>query len=291
MTGTHTARPAGAGVYQLGEGPLWDPRRQRLLWVDIDGHAVHQGELDAVTGTIAAIGTWRFDAQACAVAVAASGDLLVAERETLTRVAPDGTRTELARVLPHGAPGRLNDGAVDPAGRFLVGSLDPRQRSGTEVLVRLDPGGLTVLDDDLTLSNGLAWSPAGDTLYSIDSVPGTVWARDYQPSTGVVGGRREAFRITDGLPDGMCADADGNLWIAVWGRGRVECRTPQGDVLATVHVDAPNHTSVAFAGPDLDVLVVTTAAAGPAGHPHSGRLFTARVGAEGLPTAYWNPDL
>ncbi len=107
--------------------------------------------------------------------------------------------------------------------------------------------------------------------------------------TGTTGEREVAFPITDGLPDGMCADADGNLWIAVWGRGRVECRTPQGRLLATVAVDAPHTTSVAFAGPDLDLLVITTATT--AGHPGSGRLFTARVGAVGLPTAYWEPGL
>ncbi|BCY09794.1 SMP-30/gluconolactonase/LRE family protein [Actinoplanes sp. L3-i22] len=292
MTESYTARPSGAGVYHLGEGPVWDPARRRLLWVDIDGHTVHQGELDEAAGTIGVTGTWRFTAEACAVAVAESGELLVAERETLTRIDLDGTRTELARVLPHGSASRLNDGAVDPAGRFLVGSLDPRQRSGTEVLVRLDRDGLTTLDADLTLSNGLAWSPAGDRLYSIDTVPGVVWVRDYGPSCGP---RHEAFRITDGLPDGMCADADGNLWIAVWGGGRVERRTPQGRLLATVTVDAPHTTSVTFAGPDLNLLVITTATtdltpADLAHHPDSGRLFIADVDAAGLLTPYWKPS-
>ncbi|BCJ50170.1 hypothetical protein Asp14428_16450 [Actinoplanes sp. NBRC 14428] len=257
---------------------------------------MHRGDLDVATGAITATGAWEFGTEACAVAVAADGELLVAERETLTRVALDGTRTEIARVLPAGAPGRLNDGAVDPAGRFLIGSLDPGERSGTEVLVRLDAGDLTVLDADLTLSNGLAWSPAGDRLYSIDTIPRTVWVRDYDPATGATGERREAFRLTDGFPDGMCADADGNLWIAVWGGGRVERRTPEGRLLATVAVDAPHTTSMAFAGPDLDLLVVTTATTGfapgeLAAHPHSGRLFTARVDAAGLPGTYWNPAL
>ncbi|MEU4693787.1 SMP-30/gluconolactonase/LRE family protein [Actinoplanes sp. NPDC023714] len=278
MTPQFAARPAGPGTYALAEGPVWDPARQRLLWVDIDGHAVHAGSLAAgVTPT----GRWDFGATVGAVAVAADGSLLVAERETLTRVGPDGSRTHVARVLKEGHPGRLNDGAVDPAGRFLVGSLDPAGKSGTEVLVRLDDGGLTTIDDDLTLSNGLAWSPDGRTLYSIDTVPGVVWARDYEP----LGERREAFRIADGHPDGMCADTDGNLWIAIWGGGRVECRTPEGRLLATVAVDAPHTSSVAFAGPDLDLLVVTTARQD--GHSGSGRLFLARVNATGLLPPYW----
>ncbi|GAA4605042.1 hypothetical protein GCM10023107_70400 [Actinoplanes octamycinicus] len=285
MTTAFTARPAGVEICALGEGPVWDGARQRLLWVDIDGGVVHQGALR--DGRIAATGEWRFGAEVGAVAVAESGELLVAEREVLTRVAVDGTRTELARVLAPGSTSRLNDGAVDPAGRFLVGSLDPGQRSGTEVLVRFENGGLTTLDNDLILSNGLAWSPAGDRFYSIDTIPGVVHVRDYDPVTGAAGERRAAFRVGGGLPDGMCADADGNLWIAVWDGGRVECRTPSGVLVATVTVDAPQPTSVAFAGPDLDLLVITTART--EGFPGSGRLFTARVGVTGLPTAYWDP--
>ncbi|BCJ47326.1 hypothetical protein GCM10010168_70850 [Actinoplanes ianthinogenes] len=285
MTSAFTARPVEAGTCTLGEGPVWDGERRRLLWVDIDAGVVHQGAVDGAE--IVPAGVWRFGAEVGAVAVAAGGDLLVAEREVLTRVGVDGTRAELARVLAPGSTSRLNDGAVDPAGRFLVGSLDPAERSGTEVLVRFEDGGLTTIDDDLTLSNGLAWSPAGDRFYSIDSVPGVVRVRDYDAVTGATGERREAFRIGDGLPDGMCADANGNLWIAIWGGGRVECRTPEGVVLATVTVGAPHVSSVAFAGPDLDLLVITTARTEH--DPGSGRLFTARVGVPGLPTAYWDP--
>ncbi len=155
------------------------------------------------------------------------------------------------------------------------------------MLARYEDGGLTWLDEDLTLSNGLAWSPDGGRLYSIDSEPGVVHVRDY-PS----GPRRDLFKVADGLPDGMCVDRDGNLWIAVWGRGRVECRTPGGELLAVVEVDAPHTTSVAFAGPGLDVLVITSATAGLDPVPvNSGRLFTCRVNATGLPLPYWNPAL
>jgi sugar lactone lactonase YvrE len=200
----------------------------------------------------------------------------------------------VARVLPDDVDSRLNDAAVDPAGRFLVGSMALDGRQGEEVLVRLDPAGCTTIDADLTLSNGLGWSPAGDRFYSTDTVARVVWVRDYDPTTGVTGPRREVFRTGDGFPDGLCVDVDGNLWVAIWGRGRVECRTPTGEVLATVAVDAPHTSSVAFAGPDLDVLVITTATDSLtpeklARHPDSGRLFTARVGAVGLPTAYWKP--
>lgn len=291
MSRQFTASPASDEAYALGEGPVWDPARRRLLWVDIDAGAVHEGRLDLATGKVDAVAAHTFGGTVGAVAVSAPGDLVVAEREVLTRVDTAGRRTELARVLPPGVRSRLNDGAVDPAGRFLIGSMALDDREGREVLARLDGTACVVLDDDLTLSNGLAWSPGGDRLYSIDSTPHVVWERDYDPVTGKTGPRREAFRLTGGMPDGMCADAEGNLWIAVFGGGRVECRDPGGRLLATVEVDAPNVTCPAFAGPDLDVLVITTAGggAGAAGRSGAGRLFTARVGVRGLATPYWVP--
>ncbi|MBO3743221.1 SMP-30/gluconolactonase/LRE family protein [Actinoplanes flavus] len=286
MTRRHTARPATGTGWFLAEGPVWDAARQRLLWVDIMAGDVHEGRLRD-DDRIEPVRTWSFEQSVGAVAVAENGDLLVAERETLTRVHADGGRTRLARVLPPGSPSRLNDGAVDPSGRFLVGSLG----GDREVLVRFEDGRCTTVDDDLTLSNGLAWSPSGDRFYSVDTLTRTVHVRDYP-----AGERSVLFTVADGYPDGLCADADGNLWLAVWGGGRVECRSPGGELLAVVEVDAPHTSSVAFAGSGLDVLVITTATqhltpADLAAHPLSGRLFTARVGVRGLLTPYWNPGL
>jgi sugar lactone lactonase YvrE len=290
MTRNFTARPAGADAYILGEGPVWDPDRNRLLWVDIVAGVVFAGALEPEAGTVLVTESWPFTTTVGAVATAADGTLLVAERETLTRIDTDGTRTELARVLPAGSRSRLNDGAVDPSGRFVVGSLAQDDRKGEEVLVRLEADrGLTSIDTDLNLSNGMDWAADG-TFYSIDTVPGVVWARDYKS----LGERRPLLRITDGDPDGMAVDREGNLWIAIWGGGKVECRTPGGDLLAVVTTGAPHTTSVAFAGPALDVLVITTATEGLrpeelAEFPDSGRLFTADVGVRGRTTPYWNP--
>ncbi|MEV7802775.1 SMP-30/gluconolactonase/LRE family protein [Microbispora sp. NPDC088329] len=294
MTRRFTATQACGEVYALAEGPVWDPLRERLLWVDIDAGAVHEGRLDPVTGAVTATTAHTFGGTVGAVAVSADGELVVAEREVLTRVDTAGRRTEIARVLPPGVRSRLNDGAVDPAGRFLIGSMALDDREGQEVLARLDGTTCVHIDEDLTLSNGLAWSPAGDRLYSIDSTPHVVWERDYDAATGRTGPRRELFRLADGMPDGMCADSEGNLWIAVFGGGRVECRDPGGHLLAVVEVGAPNVTCPAFAGPDLDVLVITTStndlsARDLAEHPGSGHLFTAEVGVRGVATPYWAP--
>ncbi|GAA3340874.1 hypothetical protein GCM10020358_30050 [Amorphoplanes nipponensis] len=216
----------------------------------------------------------------------AAGELLVAGAQTLLT-------NPQTRIVPAGERRRLNDGACDPAGVFLVGTLaldDPR---GTEILVRVErDGSLTTLDDDLNLSNGLAWSPDGTLLYSIDSVPGLVRVRSYDAATGAVGPRREWLRIADGLPDGLCVDAEGHLWIAIWGAGEVRRFTPDARPAGVVTVPAPHTTSVAFAGPGLNRLLITTAtahlsASRLAAYPLSGRLFLADVGVAGLPVTPW----
>jgi sugar lactone lactonase YvrE len=151
---------------------------------------------------------------------------------------------------------------------------------------------VTVIDDDIGLSNGLAFTPDGSQLYSIDSKRGTVWIRDYDVESGAVGARREFLHVTGGDPDGMCLDGEGNLWIAVWGAGQVRCYSPRGEQIAVVDVDAPHTTSVAFVEPSLDTLLITTSSkqseeSPPREYPDAGRLFLAQVGVSGLPVPKW----
>lgn len=290
------AQPAAPEVHLLAEGPVWDAARSRVLWVDIDDGRVLEGRLRG--GDVETLRAVAVDATVGAVVPSADGRHLVAARHALVVVEPDGRRTAGPAVLPPGAASRLNDGGCDPAGRFVVGSLALGASAGREVLVRLeDDGTLTTIDDDLWLSNGLAWSVDGATLYSVDTLAGVVRARDYDRTSGAVGPRRDHLQITDGLPDGICLDTDGNLWIAIWGAGQVRCYGADGVVRHVVEVDAPHTSSVAFVGPHLDRLLITTASTGlsPAQreqHPGSGRLFTASVGAllgvRGQPVTPWN---
>lgn len=286
---TFTAEVATEQVYGLAEGPLWDAERQRVLWVDINVGHVHTGHLS--DGRVVPHDRLDFDGTVGAVAVATSGALVVAGPKGLVRVDPDGTRHPGPEVVRADRASRLNDGACDPAGRFLVGSMALDDREHEEVLVRVEDDTVTVLDDDLSLSNGLAWSPDGQVLYSVDTKPGVVGRRSYA-TDGSVGPRTEAFRVADGSPDGMCADADGNLWVAVFGAGQVRCYSPAGEHLATVEVPAPNTSCPAFVGPALDTLLVATASeqlspGQRAAHPDSGRLFAADVGVRGLPPTPW----
>ena len=279
------AMPASAERFLLGEGPVWDAERRRLLWIDIDDGAVLIGRLDG--DRVLVEERLDFAGTVGAVAVAADGRLLVAAERDLVVVNPDGSRSSVTRLIPDTEQRRLNDGKTDPAGRFLVGTCPTAERSQEEWLTRIEhDGAVTTIDTGLGLSNGLAWSCNGTRFYSIDSFRHVVWVRDYDPATGAVGERSVFVHIEDGYPDGMCSDAEDHLWIAVYGRGEVRRFSPDGNLVAVVRVAALQTTSVAFAGPARDILVITTAGRGLTPeelieHPDSGRLFTVRVGVQG----------
>jgi sugar lactone lactonase YvrE len=285
-----SAKVASTDVFGLGEGPLWDPPRRRLLWVDVNAGTVHAGELSG--SQVVRRQSWQLDRTVGAVVSSAAGDLLVAGARALITVTAAGSVTGPA-IMPEPTR-RLNDGGCDPAGNFLVGTLALDGARGHEILVRIERDEtVTVVDDDLTLSNGLAWSADGTLLYSVDSVPGTVWIRSYDAATGATGPRREWLRVTDGLPDGICLDAEGYLWLAIWGAGQVRRYAPDGQLAGIVDVPAPHTSSVAFVGAGLDWLLITTAAVDLAAEqlaafPDSGRLFLADVGVTGLPVTPWS---
>ncbi|MET0863522.1 MAG: SMP-30/gluconolactonase/LRE family protein [Nakamurella sp.] len=291
MVTTTIAVPASTTAYQLAEGPVWDAALERVLWVDISAGRVHEGVF--ADGVLTPTRQHDFASTVGAVVAARDGSLLVATRDRLVTIAGTGRHALDAPVLPPEKNSRFNDGGCDPAGRFLIGSLALDDRLGEEVLYRLEADGrATELDTQLSLSNGLCWSPDGSSLYSIDTTPGIVWVRDYDPANGSTGQRRLFLHLDGESPDGMCADADGNLWIAIYGAGQVRCYSPAGEQLAIVVVPAPNTTSVAFIGPELDTLLISTARQGLSGDqlarfPDSGRLFTAAVGVRGLPPTPW----
>ena len=266
-----TARVASQGIYGLAEAPTWDARNQRVLWVDINAGAVHEGELvgDSVIETL----SFTPDGTVGAVLIAESGEREVAGATDLLTVRRDGSRVSSRPVIGTDWCGRLNDAKVDPWGRIVVGTASFHSQSSSQVLMREEPDGtLTVIDDALTLANGIAWSPAGDVIYYVDSLAGTVWARDYGPER--LGQRRRHVSVDSGIPDGMCTDLSGDLWIAMWGAGEVLRFDGSGRPSARLSVPTVNPTSVAFVGPATDTLLITAA---------DDTLFAARVGVSGLP--------
>jgi sugar lactone lactonase YvrE len=286
---------ATAESFSLAEGPLWDPVRRQLLWVDIDAGTVFVGALDD-DGTIAIVDQVPIDETVGAVVVSERGEWLVAGRNRLILVDLAGRTLPLTETVRPSS--RYNDGKVDPLGRFVVGTLSLGAPSETEQLIQFEADGAhRVIDADLTLSNGLAWTADGTVLYSVDTLRQVVFRRSYDAMTGQTGPREVFLTFQDGYPDGMTIDADEHLWIAMWGLGEVRRYTPAGRLETTISVPAPHTSSVAFAGPGLDTLVITTATQdldeqALTDFPLSGRLFTARPGVRGLPQPLWSgtPD-
>ena len=287
-----TAQLALDEEHLLAEGPFWDAPREQLLWVDILRGLVLQGRVRE-DGTVTVDDQLEFPHMVGAVATAESGAWIIAGQETLLYRRPDGELTDGPRVIPDGANRRLNDGKPDPAGRYLIGTLDLDEASETEELLVLgSDGGLTVVDSDLTLSNGLGWSTDGARFFSTDTLRKTIYVRDYDPRSGAMGERTTFLVTTDGHPDGMTIDSDDHLWVAMWGIGRVYRYSPSGELVAAIDVPALQPSSVTFAGPDLATLVITTASKGlseeqKAEWPLSGRLFTFRPGVTGQPPSLW----
>jgi sugar lactone lactonase YvrE len=276
----------------LSEGPVWVTATSTILWVDIEVGSVFEGRIEG--DRIEESSKLDFEGRVGAAVPGVDGTVLVATADRLVVVQPNGSRLDGPVIVTPGVDSRTNDGACDSAGRFLIGTLPLDDRESEDFLYRVeDDGSLTTIDSDLSLSNGLGWSPDGQLLYSTDTIPGTIWVRDYDAITGVIGPRRQHLQIEDGSPDGLCVDAHGNLWIAIWGSGEVRSFSPEGEIRATVSVPCPHPSSVAFVGDNLDLLLITTASRDLSEsellrYPDAGRLFLASVDATGTPTFPWS---
>ncbi|MEC3915901.1 SMP-30/gluconolactonase/LRE family protein [Nocardia sp. CDC160] len=286
---TVTAQLCAPPPGRLCEGPVWDSRTQELLWVDIRGGQIHRATLADPTPDLNPRATLTLTPPVSAVLPCASGRLLATVGDTIFRI--DGSNEDISPVATVPMPGdgegrRLNDAKVDPRGRLLAGTMVEAGGVGSAALYRVDPdGSLARLRTGITISNGLGWSPDGRTLYYADSPTHRVDVFDYDLDTGTLGEGKPFAHFPDGDPDGLTVDAEGNVWVAVWGAGQVRAFDPAGNPHTTVEVGPSQVSSCTFAGPDLDVLVITTAAEREAaGEPHAGRLFACRPGVTGLPS-------
>ena len=278
---------------ELGEGPRWDPGEQRLLWVDIMAGRVHAFRPDK--GACRNVGVGK---PVGALAGARDGSLVLAVADGFARLDfKSGATTMLAAVEADRPQNRMNDGACDPAGRFWAGTMALDESPGQGALYRLDPD-LTVhtMVTGVTISNGIDWSPDGLTMYLADSGPGVVHAFDFD-ERGTIANERVFLALPEesGTPDGLTVDASGDVWVAIWGGGRVARYGADGTLREELPVPAVETTSCAFAGPGLHWLYVTTATEHWTDEqrraaPGAGLLYRFETAATGRPAARFRPE-
>jgi sugar lactone lactonase YvrE len=261
------------------EGPVWSARWGGLRWVDMFAGDVLSLQGDAVSrrhvGTIAA-----------ALRPRSTGGAVIALERGFALEDTAGSITELGSLWDdHGL--RMNEGGCDPDGRFYCGSMAYDQTPGAGTLHRLDPDGtVTQVLQNLTISNGLEWSPDGSLAYFNDTPTGRIAVLDYSSESGLTGLRPFAdIPAEAGYPDGLTVDSEGGVWVALYGGSAVRRYTPDGRLDGIVAVGATNVTACTFGGPALKQLFITTSREnlGPGQDPLAGSLFVAEVGVAGLP--------
>jgi sugar lactone lactonase YvrE len=269
---------------ELAEGPVWDGARGLLRWVDILPGQVHA--FDPVTSAH----TW-FDAgdPVGTVGLTRSGGLVLALVDRFVLADYDGQHPrQLGAFTIDRSVVRFNDGKPDPWGNFCAGTCAWAPNGPPCALYRLRPdGAVGEIVGDVGLSNGLDWSDDRTAFYFADSATGGVDVFDTEPDTGTLG-RRRRFVTVGGVPDGLTLDAEGGLWVAVWGLGELRRYTPAGQLDAVVRLPVSQVTSVAFGGTDLSTLYITTAREDTTPdhlreQSHAGDIFACSPGVTGRP--------
>lgn len=271
---------------ELGEGPHWDEVAGELLHVDITAGQLHGWEPAAGRQWTLAVG----GEVGAAISRAHGGLLLAVDRALVLRDA-DGSQRTLASVEPAHEQNRFNDCRCDATGRLWAGTMSRARTPGTAALYRLDPGGeLERALGGTTISNGIGWSPDGQTMYFVDSTTQRIDALDFELTTGQIADRRPFAEIdaADGLPDGLAVDAEGGVWVCLFGGGAIRRYDADGTLDAVVPLPVTNPTCPAFGGPERATLFVTSArhrltAEQIAREPLAGALLTLDPGVSGLP--------
>ncbi|MGY2083382.1 SMP-30/gluconolactonase/LRE family protein [Blastococcus sp. SYSU DS0539] len=266
-------------VCHHGEGPVWSASWGGLRWVDMLA-----GDVLALDPDGTARRTHVGDV-AAALRPRRGGGAVVAVERGFALLDADGTQTTLDPVWDDRSI-RMNDGGCDPDGRFWCGSMAYDQRPGDAALYRLDPDGtVSRVLGDLTVSNGLDWSPDGSRAYYADTATHRIDVFDYDRDTGLTGRRPFVRFPDDGNPDGLTVDSAGGVWVALYGSGAVHRYDADGRRDAVVEIPTPKVTACTLGGPALDQLFVTTSREdlGPDDDPRAGSLFRVDVDVPGVP--------
>jgi sugar lactone lactonase YvrE len=241
----------------LGEGPFWDSKKQELYFVDISNKQVlifapSSNSVEAIT----------FDQEIGAVLLDQNSELIVAARDGLYAATRDGDLKTLLAPIDFGDSSiRCNDAKCDANGRIWVGTMAFDFKQGAASLYSFDSENLKEVLSDLTIANGLGWSPDQKTMYFIDSLTSRVDSFDFDLASGAISNRQPFVTFSDPgvIPDGMTTDEEGGIWVALFGGSAVRRFDSSGKLTHTVSVPATQVTSCCFGGPDMSELFITTA--------------------------------
>ena len=260
-----------------GEGPVWSERWGGLRWVDMLAGDVLSLTADGI------VERRRVASVVAALRPRREGGAVLGIERGFALEDADGTITRLSELWTDERL-RMNEGACDPDGRFYCGSMAYDKQPRAAALYRLDPDrSVQVVLENVTVSNGLDWSPRGSLAYYNDTDTGRVDVFAYDRDAGLT--RRRPFVATAGRPDGLTVDAEGGVWVAISDGGAVRRYDPEGVLDEVVELTVTKVTACTFGGPGLDQLFITTSREGldPGAEPAAGSLFRAVAGVTGLP--------
>ena len=269
------------GADMLGEGTIWSARDDAVYWVDILAPALNRLSLKD-----GAVERWAMPEPLGWVAERAGGGFIGGFKSGFAEISLDPlTITPIGDPEPDLPGNRMNDGKADAQGQIWCGTMDMAEESDSGSLYRLTPDLVwQQMDTGYRVPNGPAFSPCGKWLYHSDTARRIMY-RFARTADGIADRQPFiSFTDADGYPDGMTVDADGHIWVAHWGGGRVSRFTPDGVLDRTIALPARQVTNICFAGPDLDRMFVSSAAIGLDATPYDGGLFEVDCGVRGLPT-------
>jgi L-arabinonolactonase len=253
----HTINRITGLKHDLGESPVWSAREQAFFWADSLEPAVYR--MDWNTRTVTRFGA---PSETGSIALGPDGTIDAALRDGFYRLTLASTSWEpLAKPASMATNTRFNDGKRDRSGRFVAGTMDLGEcEAKGEVYALHADGAVSVVDTGFVVFNGPCWTVDDKTLFLSDSSSRGVWRFDYDISTGKVSNKRVFLELpqAEGLPDGATISMDGSYWQARNGAGKIVRHSLDGTVLQTIAMPTANITSLAFGGPNMDVLMVTS---------------------------------
>jgi len=261
---------------QIGENPYWDPSHEAVYWTDIPAGRLYKFDWRTRETT-----THYQGPPVGGFTQEADGTLLLFRVHDIARLYPDGRVKPIIEFPPDGA-NRFNDVIADPEGRVFAGRLADSDELGGLYRIDLD-GSIHKLFGGCAIPNGMGFSPDLTTFYFTCSPTRTLYRYHYQRSTGHISDRRILYQAseTEGTPDGLTVDEAGNIWSARWGGSAVVKHAPDGTVLDTISLPVARVSSVAFGGPEMDSLILTTAGGAPGTETDDGALYCLPTTARG----------